>query len=228
MALGLYKPGQGYWVRVMTAAMAGILILAASAWLWEQIGGKADKIIPLATYTLNLSPASGDAKAGQLVSLRGESSSEVGTARVVVAEPTSAGGDRLVIEAPKFSGSSDISLVRTIEPAEGSSATLRGAIAGPPQAKRLFEALYLQAGAVGVLMVLGTIVTYYLVGMRQGSAEFLIATDGEMKKVNWSTKKHIRDSTSVVILWAVLLAGGLFVIDILFAKFFQLIGVLQH
>jgi preprotein translocase SecE subunit len=70
-------------------------------------------------------------------------------------------------------------------------------------------------------------VIYWLVGVRASTAEFLIATDGEMKKVNWSTRKGVIDSTWVVILWSVVLAGGLFVIDGLFAQAFKLIGVLE-
>jgi hypothetical protein len=34
-------------------------------------------------------------------------------------------------------------------------------------------------------------------------------------------------STWVVVMWSVLLAGGLFAIDFLFSQFFKLIGVLQ-
>lgn len=34
MALGIYKPGQGYWVRVLSAVGLGALILATAAWAW--------------------------------------------------------------------------------------------------------------------------------------------------------------------------------------------------
>jgi preprotein translocase SecE subunit len=218
----------------MSAAMAGILILAASAWLWGDIEGHSDKLIPVASYTIPLSPATGQASAGQMVSLRGEPATagetgpEIGTARVISSEPTSTGGDKLVIAPPTMNAGSDVFQIKTVMPATGSSATLNGKASGPAQAKRLFEALYLQASVVGVLMIIGTALTYYLVGMRHGSVEFLIATDGEMKKVNWSTKKNIRDSTTVVILWSLILAFGLFFIDLFFAQFFKIIGVLQH
>ena len=36
MAIGIYKPGQGYWVRVMTAVGAGIIMLATAGWLWKE------------------------------------------------------------------------------------------------------------------------------------------------------------------------------------------------
>ena len=41
-------------------------------------------------------------------------------------------------------------------------------------------------------------------------------------------RKDIIGSTWVVILWSFLIAGGLFVVDLAFSKFFQLIGVLQQ
>jgi preprotein translocase SecE subunit len=218
----------------MSAAMAGVLILAAAAWLWREVQGHSDKLIPISNYTVTLAPATGEARAGQTVSLRGESAvageigPEIGSALVVSSESTSNGGDRLVIAPPTFVDNHSISDLKSVAPAPGSGATIRGTTTGPAQVKRLFEALYLQAGVVGLLMVLGTAITYYLVGIRHGSVEFLIATDGEMKKVNWSTKKNIRDSTTVVILWSLVLAFGLFAIDLFFAQFFKIIGVLQH
>ncbi len=37
MALPIYKPGQGYWTRVLSAIGAGTLVLAGAAWLWSFI-----------------------------------------------------------------------------------------------------------------------------------------------------------------------------------------------
>ena len=48
-----------------------------------------------------------------------------------------------------------------------------------------------------------------------------------MRKVNWSTRKEIIGSTQVVIVAAFLLAAFLFGIDTAFAKFFQIIGVIE-
>jgi len=64
------------------------------------------------------------------------------------------------------------------------------------------------------------------VGVKPKTVDFLIATDGEMKKVNWSTKKVIRDSTYVVIGATFLIAGVIALADIVLFKFFQAIGVL--
>lgn len=37
MALPIYKPGQGYWTRVLSAIGAGTLTLAGAAWLYSKI-----------------------------------------------------------------------------------------------------------------------------------------------------------------------------------------------
>ncbi len=57
-------------------------------------------------------------------------------------------------------------------------------------------------------------------------ADFMIQTEGEMKKVSWSSKQEIIGSTKVVIITVVFMAALLFGIDICFRMFFQLIGVL--
>jgi len=134
MAFGLYKPGQGYWTRVMTAIGAGTLGLAAAAWVW-----------------------------GQTATIRTET----------------------------------------------------------------YEVIYLQAVCAGIVTVLTAILVYWLVGLNRKSSEFLIATEGEMRKVNWSTRKMIMGQTWVVIAISVIIAAILFLTDIVFAWFFREIGVLQ-
>ena len=59
------------------------------------------------------------------------------------------------------------------------------------------------------------------------SVDFLIATDSEMKKVNWTTRKELIGSTKVVIIFVLLISAFLFVIDVLFGYLFHLIRVLE-
>jgi preprotein translocase subunit SecE len=56
--------------------------------------------------------------------------------------------------------------------------------------------------------------------------DFLIATDSEMKKVNWTSKKDLIGSTKVVIIFMFLIATLLFVIDIEFGQDFYYARVL--
>lgn len=82
--------------------------------------------------------------------------------------------------------------------------------------------------AAGVVILAGLSLVLWFVYVRKSSSEFLIATDGEMKKVNWSTRKEIIGSTWVVIIVALLLAIILFVVDMLFRWVFSSIGILHH
>jgi preprotein translocase SecE subunit len=68
---------------------------------------------------------------------------------------------------------------------------------------------------------------FWLVGRNPGAVEFMIATEGEMKKVNWSTRKEIWGATKVVIVTVLALSFILFVVDIAFIVIFSTIGVLK-
>jgi preprotein translocase subunit SecE len=58
--------------------------------------------------------------------------------------------------------------------------------------------------------------------------DFLIATESEMKKVNWTDRKALIGSTKVVIIFMFLIAIILFLFDILFGFLFFGIGILKH
>ena len=60
------------------------------------------------------------------------------------------------------------------------------------------------------------------------NVDFLIATDSEMKKVNWTSRKELIGSTKVVIVFMFLIAIFLFVVDVLFGYLFYVIGVLKN
>lgn len=232
MALGIYKPGQGYWVRILTAAFAGIIVLVGCAWLWQSLQAVE---LPKPTWSMNVMPAA----SGQEIALApaqnvslvneapqpGAAQPEVGTAEVVAIEPSPSGnGKRLVVKKMVLKPGADVTQVRGIAyPAGTVVANVNGTAVGKP----VFEPIYMQFAGVSILVLIGGIAVFWFVGSRPTSVEFLIATDGEMKKVNWSTRKDIIGSTQVVILWSVLLVVGLFFVDMAFSTFFRLIGVLQ-
>lgn len=89
------------------------------------------------------------------------------------------------------------------------------------------EPQYIQGGAALIVLLIGAVLCYWLAYSKPSSSEFLIATEGEMKKVNWSSKRELIGSTWVVVSVAVLLAASLFMIDIGFSRFFQFIRVLN-
>lgn len=57
--------------------------------------------------------------------------------------------------------------------------------------------------------------------------DFLIATDSEMKKVNWTSRRELIGSTKVVILFMFGIAIILFVLDLLFNSLFYFLRVLE-
>jgi preprotein translocase SecE subunit len=67
-------------------------------------------------------------------------------------------------------------------------------------------------------------VTFWLLN-KPAAADFLIAAEGELKKVNWSSRKEIAVSTFVVIIVVLLMAALLGTTDFVFQLVFQkLIG----
>lgn len=83
---------------------------------------------------------------------------------------------------------------------------------------------YVQFG-IPVIVLAGLGAVMFLVVNRPKSADFLIATENEMKKVSWSSRKEVFGSTKVVIVTTFLLAAILFLVDFVFATLFQKIGV---
>ncbi|MHC4983463.1 MAG: preprotein translocase subunit SecE [Planctomycetota bacterium] len=84
---------------------------------------------------------------------------------------------------------------------------------------------YVRFGVPAALVVLVGLLLFRVVN-RQKSADFLIATESEMKKVSWSSKKEIVGSTKVVIVTTFILAGLLFGVDMIFVLVFRWTGIM--
>lgn len=233
MALGIHKPGQGYWVRVLTATLIGVITLALAAWMWSQMGLLASKL-PRHTFIATVEAVEGAPAPGQTVrlSIRGERAGvlgeEVGTA-VVRAYDSATQTVRFDTFAPSKTGNEPAlagtgGTISNVPGATPMKVNLKAPPTGvPPIAPQL-----LQGSAAAAVILLGFIIAYYLAAVRVGFVEFLISTDMEMKKVNWSTRRDITKSTWVVIGAAFLIAGSLFLVDYGFQAFFRAIGVLTY
>jgi preprotein translocase SecE subunit len=84
--------------------------------------------------------------------------------------------------------------------------------------------------AASIVILIGALLTgllYYFVFVSPRFGDFLIATEGEMKKVNWSTRREIFGSTAVVIFLMIVLTAAIFFCDQLFVWIFQQMGVLE-
>jgi len=234
MPLGIQKPGQGYWVRVLTAIAIGVLVLAGAAWAYEQ--AKTVKI-PARSWTFSLvdvRPAGGDGPdTGDTVVLlgyEGASDELTETGRAAVASYDQGRGTRgtLVLEGfdsedtRDFAGDA-VQIRIGDESSPELTAAVRSAVDTP-----MYPVLYLQTGAALTVILLGAVGIYLFVASSRRSVDFLIATDGEMKKVNWSSYREVRGMTIVVIVATFLIAGILYLVDLGFSWFFGAIGVLER
>ncbi len=235
MSFGIYKMGQGYWVRVLSAVGVGILGLAAAAWGWGQGGAVR---LPVKSYTYNITGVSGDIAPGQTVEIVAPSRvdpDELDSSSphsVVVGEGvviTYAGGALTggQIEVGSFTSDETRDLAFDAEVLQAGTEFSASVRQGGVQANPVFPPIYLQAGIAGAVLVLTAIGVFWFVGFGRKPVDFLVATDGEMKKVHWTTAREIRGSTIVVIVAAFLIAGLLFGVDIVFKWFFGAIDVLQ-
>jgi len=84
---------------------------------------------------------------------------------------------------------------------------------------------------VGLWVAVGFLAIYFFISLRlmnkPGNVDFLIATDSEMKKVNWTSRKELIGSSKVVILFMFMIAIYLFVNDIVFGYLMKWIHVLK-
>lgn len=217
MALGIYKPGQGYWTRVLTAVGLGVFALSGIAWLWAQIAALP---VPISQWSLTLSGASGEVQPGQALQLFAspEAADPIGSAVVASADDS---GRRLAIRSVQMIGDNSASAA-TFVSAPGYDAAVTGRFGQPA-----FQILYVQAAVAAALLLLSALVIYLVAGAKPKTNEFLIAVDSEMKKVNWSTRREIVGSTWVVVTVCFLLTAILFSIDLGFGTFFRAIGILK-
>jgi preprotein translocase SecE subunit len=132
--VGIYKKGQGYWTRMMSAIAAGLLIFMGASWLWNTMNGV-----------------------------------RIGT----------------------------------------------------------IETVWVQAGTAITFITVLAVVGYYLIAVHKKVVDFLIATEGEMKKVNWSTRREIMGSTWVVISLTFIVAAIIAVLDAGYSMIFQALKVLE-
>jgi len=88
------------------------------------------------------------------------------------------------------------------------------------------HALYWQAGIVAVtFLIVGSLLWYFL--NKPNIADFMIATENEMKKVNWPSKQAVAALTWVVISGTLMIAAILFVANFGFSELFIEMGILQ-
>ena len=84
-----------------------------------------------------------------------------------------------------------------------------------------------ELGVPSILLAVLGVVLFWIAGSNRKTNDFFIATEGEMKKVSWSTKKEVIGSTKVVLAFTFMMALFLFIVDGTFIVFFSSVDVLQ-
>ena len=63
-----------------------------------------------------------------------------------------------------------------------------------------------ELGVPSILLAVLGVVLFWIAGSNRKTNDFFIATEGEMKKVSWSTKKEVIGSTKVVLAFTFMMA----------------------
>ena len=82
--------------------------------------------------------------------------------------------------------------------------------------------LWITTMVPAVILVAFSAATYWLLN-KPAVADFLIAAEGELKKVNWSSRKEVAVSTFVVIIVVLTMSALLGLTDLVFEEIFRLV-----
>ena len=208
----IHKSGQGYWTRLMSLIGGGALSAAGAMWAWSKLSAVE---IPVRAWNFTFSDATGTTPpAGARIDVLGRNGEVIDSGIVDVASDSS-----LSLTGLDGDFGEDVTALAT-------DSGFRAPV-DPPQIERLFQQEYLQGGVAAVILLIGLAIVYYFCYANRRSSEFMIATEGEMKKVNWSTRREIFGSTWVVIVISLIIAAVLFFADFIFSQFFTWIRVLE-
>ncbi len=226
MALGIYKPGQGYWVRVLTATGIAIITLAAAAWGWKEMAVLADRL-PSDRFHMTLATTAALPARGDSVTLLGRPETTGAAAPVVgtgVVDRFERENRELFLQnVKKDATAANLGDTRSVKSAAYEVSVQPASFRLQP----LVATALLQGICASIVLVIGAVVAYWFCAVKPRTGDFLIATDLEMKKVHWSSWKDIKAQTGVVIGAAVLIAGFLFVVDLAFQGLFRMIDILK-
>lgn len=239
MAFGIHKPGQGYWVRVMTATIVGILTVATAAWAWSLTSVIVEKYVPRSQFAMRVErfvdPAGQAAPTaafteGQSLTLLAPPDAQgvaprLGTGTVAAYDPQE---KRVTLGSLQLADGAEPSSTVALIAGDPAAPTLEGRLlSGSTVALQPVEPVLVKGTVAAVIILIGSILAWWLAASRVKTVEFLIATDFEMKKVNWSTPREIIGSTWVVVIACFLLSASLFCFDVILKQLFTVLRVLQ-
>ncbi|MFO0832246.1 MAG: preprotein translocase subunit SecE [Phycisphaerales bacterium] len=216
---GLFKPGRGYWVRVLTAVALGLLFLTTALWAAKSLEAFNP---PVRAWSVRVTSLKGELPTpGQkleLSALKENKPVVIGSAVVEGVTKDSESAARVTVRdvmlGSKEDSPTDTKRVSVAGATPDAPAVFSGQVTSNPTPEYKFDRIYLQAGVGGAILLVGVLAVYRFVGNKPATVDFLIATDEEMRKVHWSSRKIILDSTLVVVTATFFIAALIFVADL--------------
>jgi preprotein translocase SecE subunit len=199
MKLEFYKKGQGYYTRMGTAIGSGVIVALGCWSLYDRLDGVTT-----------------------VEELRGLLQGCAAVAAMIIA-------NFIFFKKVRETGQRVTFLILSVVVLSVAAwfelhyaATMVGGIVTVEPLKTWVRAI------IPAVVFLGIAWVVYRVLNTPRYADFMIDTEGEMKKVSWSTKKEIITSTKVVISTVILMAVLLVVVDIVFSGLLTKVGVLKN
>ncbi len=227
----IYKPNQGFATRVVTGAAAALLVAWGIYWLCDELSTLRPTVASTAVLQIDAAKLGSEPLTleGLGIKLKTPDAAEQPSDDTPTLAVTSVNyvakqaglQTRDVIThigaVPVSARDELIKALRQAEPSAGLELTV---------GRRRSILLYVQAAsAVATALVFAALLWWILNKPRV--VDFMIATESEMRKVNWPTRREIIGSTWLVICGTLLMALLLFTVDIGFALLFRSIGVLE-
>jgi len=209
---------------VLTAICVGMIILFCAVWAYSRLAAVS---IPITGYMMPLDRVTGTLSSGAAVDLyKGREKVGAAATDVFLLQDDKKSAAAVFKDVVMLPGKVTLDVDR-VRIGDVAAPTFEGTVIDR-QPRYLFPRAYLQGGVAGLIVLLGGLFLYRYIGTRPSTVDFLVETDAEMKKVNWSTRQIIVDSTIVVICATFLIAGYIFIADFGFSSFMEFIGILKR
>lgn len=228
-SINSYKPGQGKTARLLTAAGLAAVFLGVIFWVTAETGilFRSLQNVPIEFGTVaanyerrlegkpNTQLQVGSESAAAIANHFGE---ELRNANIRIVQPESREIDTAIIEDINVEAGT-LSLNKSLKNDYTTAAQVQAV-----QGKNYL--IWIKWGvAIFLLLAAGIFMLWVL--NRPRIVDFLIATEAEMRKVNWPARREVIGSTWVVVLGTLMMALLLWVVDVVFAELFISIDVLE-
>ncbi|MCC5831076.1 MAG: preprotein translocase subunit SecE [Phycisphaeraceae bacterium] len=231
------KPGQGKIARLGSAVGFGVVLLGTVFWLVSEIGSVFSYLREVRTDYGQLDRPynrfTQDRDQARVLRVTHQTAVNIQNRhrqQLEAEEPVALRMQRVDGGRPT---SFMISGVITDGPGQSASLTLVEALPRDFDAGRRIESadarnmLIWVSGGTAVVLILGGLGMLFFILNRPRIVDFLIATEDEMRKVNWPSKKEVIGATWVVILGTLFMGVTLWIVDLIFAELFINIGILE-